>query len=201
MAASTAPARLVLRASRVPDYCAGGGGTATSSTRRERCRLCCCAVLCSCCLALGPRRRVRLPIAIEKRCDMGGNGGVCEMQLRAHHGWARSEKKWGFHKAVERHFPLIFLAIPNKILSKLDVLVYYRLVTSRYRSSLTTTPRRGACRPPTERLRLSGSPFFLLVPRSLVPLTCGYVAAGAFFFRKMGPIFLEAPNLGRAHKN
>ena len=28
------------------------------------------------------------------------------------------------------------------------------------------------------------------------PLTCGYVAAGAFFrFRKMAPIFLEAPNL------
>ena len=55
------------------------------------------------------------------------------------------------------------------------------------------------------------------------PLTCGYVAAGAFFFNKkspifleapdlwvhcrrhffsekMGTIFLEAPNLGRAHK-
>ena len=27
------------------------------------------------------------------------------------------------------------------------------------------------------------------------PLTADYVAAGAFFFRKMAPIFLEAPNL------
>ena len=27
------------------------------------------------------------------------------------------------------------------------------------------------------------------------PLTCGYVAAGAFFPQKRGPIFLETPNL------
>ena len=33
---------------------------------------------------------------------------------------------------------------------------------------------------------------FFLVRRSWKPLTCGYVAAGAFFFRKVAPIFLEA---------
>ena len=32
---------------------------------------------------------------------------------------------------------------------------------------------------------------FFLVPRSWKPLTCGYVAAGASFLRKVAPIFLE----------
>ena len=55
--------------------------------------------------------------------------------------------------------------------------------------------------------RISGSPERLTtLPQALFccqknglyfekPLTCGHVAAGAFFFRKMAPIFLEAPNL------
>ena len=91
-------------------------------------------------------------------------------------------------------------------------------------ASSPTDPLSGGLQPAVppcsifERLRLSSSPFFL-VPRSWKPLTCGYVAAGAFFpqksglqilgspqlvgmlpqalfvVRKMAPIFLEAPNL------
>ena len=39
------------------------------------------------------------------------------------------------------------------------------------------------------------TPYFNLRPPYFwKPLTCGYVAAGAFFSRKKGPIFLEAPN-------
>ena len=40
------------------------------------------------------------------------------------------------------------------------------------------------------------TPYFnLRVPDFWKPWTCGYVAAGAFFFRKMAPIGLEALNL------
>ena len=56
-------------------------------------------------------------------------------------------------------------------------------------------PGRGLAPLHTERLRLSGSPFFLGTKILEAPnLWC--VAAGFFFPRKMTPIFLEAPNLG-----
>ena len=61
------------------------------------------------------------------------------------------------------------------------------------------TPWRGACSPVPPcipRGSASRGLRFFLVPRSWKPLTCGYVAAGAFLFsRKMVPIFLEPPNL------
>ena len=54
----------------------------------------------------------------------------------------------------------------------------------------------GGCRPPTERLRLSGSPFFLGTKILEAPNLWVLCRRRFFVFRKIIPIFLEAPNLG-----
>ena len=68
-------------------------------------------------------------------------------------------------------------------------------------------PLAGDLQPPVppcsifERLRLSSSPFFF-VPRYGKPLTCGYVAAGAFFVaEKWAPYFWKPLIWGGFIKN